>query len=217
VVVCDPQCSSTVPQPMVGGCGWVVLLTRGWGGAAGRADLEDFFRWAESANHSKVRGWVGFSVKMAHRITAGVDMLLMPSRFEPCGLNQLYAMQYGTVPIVHSVGGLRDTVQVRPRSAAARPAGEAARTSACVPCAYSSAMTLSPCFPITNGLPYPHFPGVRLASAESLKNLCDLSTHPLSCISIIPSGCSVPPVSPWPCVHGGQVTALPRFSSFPAV
>jgi starch synthase len=62
-------------------------------------------------NKNKCRGWVGFSVKMAHRITAGVDMLLMPSRFEPCGLNQLYAMAYGTVPIVHAVGGLRDTVR----------------------------------------------------------------------------------------------------------
>lgn len=67
-------------------------------------------REMESWNKDKCRGWVGFSVKMAHRITAGCDMLLMPSRFEPCGLNQLYAMAYGTVPIVHHVGGLRDTV-----------------------------------------------------------------------------------------------------------
>ncbi|XP_051140497.1 granule-bound starch synthase 2, chloroplastic/amyloplastic isoform X2 [Andrographis paniculata] len=76
----------------------------------GRPDLEDMLRKFEGQYNDKARGWVGFSVKTAHRITAGADILLMPSRFEPCGLNQLYAMRYGTIPVVHSVGGLRDTV-----------------------------------------------------------------------------------------------------------
>ncbi|KAG9451318.1 hypothetical protein H6P81_011283 [Aristolochia fimbriata] len=77
----------------------------------GRPDLEEMLRHFEHQHRDKVRGWVGFSVKTAHRITAGADILLMPSRFEPCGLNQLYAMMYGTVPVVHAVGGLRDTVE----------------------------------------------------------------------------------------------------------
>ncbi|KAH1128994.1 hypothetical protein J1N35_000372 [Gossypium stocksii] len=77
----------------------------------GSQDLEELLRQFEDQHHDKVRGWVGFSVQTAHRITAGADILLMPSRFEPCGLNQLYAMCYGTIPVVHAVGGLRDTVQ----------------------------------------------------------------------------------------------------------
>ncbi|XVE68152.1 hypothetical protein DITRI_Ditri09bG0046100 [Diplodiscus trichospermus] len=77
----------------------------------GRPDLEQMLRQFENQYRDKVRGWVGFSIKTAHRITAGADILLMPSRFEPCGLNQLYAMCYGTIPVVHAVGGLRDTVQ----------------------------------------------------------------------------------------------------------
>ena len=47
---------------------------------------------------------------VSHRITAAVDILAMPSRFEPCGLNQLYALRYGTAPVAHATGGLRDTV-----------------------------------------------------------------------------------------------------------
>eukprot|EP00898_Chlorokybus_atmophyticus_P001292 jgi/Chlat1/2163/Chrsp17S02738 len=77
---------------------------------SGDPGLEDLLRSTEAHNRDKARGWVGFNVDMAHRITAGADILLMPSRFEPCGLNQLYAMRYGTVPVAHATGGLRDTV-----------------------------------------------------------------------------------------------------------
>jgi starch synthase len=54
--------------------------------------------------------YIGYNEELAHRIYAGADFILMPSRVEPCGLNQLYALRYGTIPIVNSTGGLRDTV-----------------------------------------------------------------------------------------------------------
>ena len=78
--------------------------------ASGTPDLQDRIYDMECRNRDKVRAWIGYSEEMAHRITAGCDILMMPSRYEPCGLNQLYAMHYGTVPVVHAVGGLRDTV-----------------------------------------------------------------------------------------------------------
>ena len=52
----------------------------------------------------------GYSNALAHQIEAGADYYVMPSRFEPCGLNQLYSLRYGTIPIVNGVGGLVDTV-----------------------------------------------------------------------------------------------------------
>ena len=58
----------------------------------------------------RFRAWIGFSEGLAHRIEAGSDFFLMPSRFEPCGLNQMYSQRYGTLPIVRATGGLDDTV-----------------------------------------------------------------------------------------------------------
>lgn len=55
--------------------------------------------------------YIGYNEKLAHIMYAGGDFLLMPSRVEPCGLNQLYALRYGTVPVVSNVGGLHDTVK----------------------------------------------------------------------------------------------------------
>lgn len=62
----------------------------------------------QHGDHVAVR--IGFDVGLAHRIEAGADAFLMPSRYEPCGLNQMFSMAYGTPPVVHGVGGLRDTV-----------------------------------------------------------------------------------------------------------
>ncbi|CAE6118156.1 unnamed protein product [Arabidopsis arenosa] len=78
---------------------------------SGDPKYESWMRSMEETYRDKFRGWVGFNVPISHRITAGCDILLMPSRFEPCGLNQLYAMRYGTIPVVHGTGGLRDTVE----------------------------------------------------------------------------------------------------------
>jgi starch synthase len=63
-------------------------------------------RWPE-----KVAVRIGFERSLSHRIEAGSDFFLMPSRYEPCGLNQMYSLRYGTIPIVRATGGLDDTVQ----------------------------------------------------------------------------------------------------------
>jgi starch synthase len=77
---------------------------------SGSSRWEGFLRELQRAAPSRVRARIGFDEPLAHRIEAGADIFLMPSRFEPCGLNQLYSMRYGTVPVVHATGGLADTV-----------------------------------------------------------------------------------------------------------
>jgi starch synthase len=69
--------------------------------------FQDWQRWLPH----KVGIWVGYNNALAHRIEAGADMFLMPSLYEPCGLNQIYSLRYGTVPVVRATGGLDDTIQ----------------------------------------------------------------------------------------------------------
>ena len=77
----------------------------------GDARYEDAFRYYESVNKGVVCSYIAYDESLAHQIYAGADALLVPSLFEPCGLTQLIAMHYGTVPIVRETGGLKDTVQ----------------------------------------------------------------------------------------------------------
>jgi len=85
------------------GARWVILGT-------GMSDLEARFRRLAAAYPERVAARIDFDEGLAHRIQAGCDFLVVPSRFEPCGLTQMYAQRYGTVPVVRAVGGLRDTV-----------------------------------------------------------------------------------------------------------
>ena len=76
----------------------------------GYAEIEDFMRFCDAAYHDKMRAMITFSSSMAQKIYSGADLFLMPSKSEPCGLAQLISMRYGTIPVVHAVGGLKDTV-----------------------------------------------------------------------------------------------------------
>ncbi|MEO1273342.1 MAG: glycosyltransferase, partial [Myxococcota bacterium] len=78
---------------------------------SGSRRLEEMFAQLQWHYPKQVVFYRGYSNPLAHLIEAGADMFLMPSRYEPCGLNQLYSMRYGTVPVVHRTGGLADTVR----------------------------------------------------------------------------------------------------------
>jgi starch synthase len=76
----------------------------------GDGDLVGRLGQVAAQRPERFRFWGEFSNPRAHRIEAGADFFLMPSRFEPCGLNQMYSLRYGTLPIVRATGGLADTV-----------------------------------------------------------------------------------------------------------
>lgn len=78
---------------------------------SGEKRYEDFWQSLRDYAPRQVGVYRGYSEPLAHKIEAGADMFMMPSKFEPCGLNQMYSLRYGTVPIVRAVGGLDDTVQ----------------------------------------------------------------------------------------------------------
>ncbi len=77
---------------------------------SGSPEFEAAYRTLAARFPTKVSVRFGYDESLAHRIEAGCDFFLMPSRFEPCGLNQMYSLRYGTIPIVRAVGGLDDTV-----------------------------------------------------------------------------------------------------------
>jgi starch synthase len=78
---------------------------------AGEPALEQRFRHAAERHPGRIGVQIGYDEALAHQIQAGADALIVPSRFEPCGLTQLCALRYGTVPVVSRVGGLADTVE----------------------------------------------------------------------------------------------------------
>jgi starch synthase len=83
--------------------GWVML-------GSGESWCEDLWRYLAGKFPDRVAARVGFDEQLAHLIEGGADMFLMPSWYEPCGLNQMYSLRYGTVPVVRGTGGLADTV-----------------------------------------------------------------------------------------------------------
>ncbi|MCR8916004.1 glycogen synthase GlgA [Marinobacter panjinensis] len=94
---------AVMPELLDRGCQFVVL-------GSGEARYEEPLKQIARQWPRQMSLTLGYDEGLSHRITAGCDIFLMPSRFEPCGLNQMYSLRYGTIPVVHAVGGLSDTV-----------------------------------------------------------------------------------------------------------
>jgi starch synthase len=78
---------------------------------SGEPEYEDWFRRLAAEHPDRIAVRIGFDNPTAHRIEAGADLFLMPSRYEPAGLNQMYSLKYGTIPVVRATGGLNDTIE----------------------------------------------------------------------------------------------------------
>ncbi|MFP4014791.1 MAG: glycogen synthase GlgA [Chitinispirillaceae bacterium] len=85
---------------------------------SGESDLQDFFRDLPARYSGRAGSFIGYDNHRSHLIEAGCDFFIMPSLFEPCGLNQMYSLRYGTLPVVRATGGLEDTVENYSESAA---------------------------------------------------------------------------------------------------
>ncbi|MBC7182979.1 MAG: glycosyltransferase, partial [Marinobacter sp.] len=94
---------AVAPDLLEQGCQFVIL-------GSGEPRYEEPLKQLSRQWPGQMSLTLGYNEGLSHRITAGCDLFLMPSRFEPCGLNQMYSLRYGTVPVVHAVGGLSDTV-----------------------------------------------------------------------------------------------------------
>jgi starch synthase len=99
-----------LPRMMAAGLELVIL-------GSGDTAMQDYFKKAEQRYPDQLRTIIGFDNALAHKLQAGCDMFLMPSKFEPCGLTQMYALKYGTAPVVRATGGLADTIaEFEPKS-----------------------------------------------------------------------------------------------------
>jgi starch synthase len=95
---------NVVPDLLAGDVAMAIL-------GAGEPKYEKFFQELEQAFPGKLAVKIAYDNVLAHKIEAGADLFLMPSRYEPCGLNQIYSLKYGTVPVVRATGGLDDTIE----------------------------------------------------------------------------------------------------------
>jgi starch synthase len=124
---------SALPELLAAGVQFAVQGT-------GEPALEAAFRIAQQAHPGRVQVHIGYDEARAHRLVAGADVITVPSRFEPCGLTQMYGLRYGTLPVVRRVGGLADTVVDAGEAAVAADQATGFSFDAATPAAFQRAV-----------------------------------------------------------------------------